>query len=95
MKYFVYRIDKPDSGALRAETRPAHLEYAKAVRDKIIFAGPTLSEDGSKMTASVWVLEADSFEEADEITRQDPFEKAGLFESKEIHRFMQVIPEED
>ena len=94
LKYFVYRIDKPDSEALRAKTRPAHLEYAEKIRDKLVFAGPTLSEDGSKMTASVWIIEADSFDEAEAITRQDPFEKVDLFESKEIHRFMQVIPEE-
>ena len=86
---------KPDSETLRAKTRPAHLEYAAAIREKIIFAGPTLSEDGSKMTASVWVIEAGSFEEAREITAQDPFEQAGLFASKEIHRFMQVIPEDE
>jgi uncharacterized protein YciI len=94
MKYFVYRIDKPESEALRAKTRRAHLEYAETIRDKMVIAGPTLSEDGSKMTASVWIIEADSLKEADEITAQDPFEKVDLFESKEIHRFMQVIPDE-
>lgn len=94
MKYFVYRIDKPGSEKLRAETRPAHLEYAEKIKDNLVFAGPTLSEDGSKMTASVWIIEADSFEEAEEITSQDPFEKVNLFESKQIHRFMQVIPDE-
>ena len=95
MKYFVYRIDKPDSEVLRTKTRPAHLEYAEKIRNKLVFAGPTLSEDGSKMTASVWIIEAESFDEAEEITSQDPFEKADLFESKEIHRFMQVIPKEE
>jgi uncharacterized protein YciI len=94
LKYFIYRIDKPHSEALRTKTRPAHLEYSETIKDKLIFAGPTLSEDGSKMTASVWVIDADSFEEAEEITAQDPYEKADLFESKEIHRFMQVIPDE-
>ena len=95
MKYFVYRIDKPDSEVLRTKTRPAHLEYAELIRDSLVFAGPTLSEDGSKMTASVRVIKADSLKGAEEITAQDPFEKVGLFESKEIHRFMQVIPDEN
>jgi hypothetical protein len=94
LKFFIYRIDKPDSEALRTKTRPAHLEYAEKIKDKLVFAGPTLSEDGSKMTASVWIIEADSVDEAEAITRQDPFEKVDLFESKEIHLFMQVIPEE-
>ena len=63
MKYFVYRVDKPGTGALREATRPAHLEFAEDVGDRLCFAGPTLDDDENTMNASVWIIEAESREE--------------------------------
>jgi len=92
MLYFIYRIDKPGTSALREATRPAHLEWAKTLGSLLVFAGPTLAEDETTMIGSVWILEASSREEADAVTRGDPYEQAGLFQSKEVHAFLQVVP---
>jgi hypothetical protein len=93
MRYFVYRVDKPGTQALRQETRPAHLDYSATLGDKLVFAGPTYAEDGMTMDASVWVIEAASPEEAERITAADPYEQVDLFESKLIKPFLQVVPE--
>ena len=92
MQFFVYRIDKPALSAVRQRTRPAHLAWAATLGNRVVYAGPTLSDDGTAMTGSVWVLEAASHAEADAIMQGDPYEQAGLFQSRQIHRFMQVIP---
>jgi len=92
MDYFIYRLDRPGTEELRAETRPKHLEFAKEMGAKLKYAGPTLARDEATMNGSVWVLEADSLEEADRITAEDPYEKVDLFESKVIHPILQVVP---
>lgn len=93
MRYFVYRVDKPGTQALRQQTRPAHLDYSATLGESLVFAGPTFGEDGKTMDASVWVIEADSMAEAERITAADPYEKVDLFESKLIKPFLQVVPE--
>ena len=92
MLYFIYRVDKPNSAELREATRPAHLEWAKTLGDRLRYAGPTLDEESGAMIGSVWMLEAESRDEAARITQSDPYEKAALFESKTVQAFMQVVP---
>jgi uncharacterized protein YciI len=87
--YFIYRQDKPGSLDLRMQTRPAHMEYAEEVGDKLFFAGPAMDDDGN-MCASVWIVDAESREEAEEIALGDPYEKVGLFETRIIRRFMKT-----
>ena len=92
MLFFIYRVDKPGSGALREATRPAHLDWAKTLGDRLIFAGPTLEDDGETMNGSLWVIEAADRAEAESLTAQDPYEKVNLFESKIVRPFMKVVP---
>ena len=89
MLYFVYRQDKPGALDLRMKTRPAHMDYAATIGDKLFFAGPAMDEDGN-MCASVWVVDAASRAEAEAITAEDPYEKVGLFETKIVRRFMKT-----
>ncbi len=86
MLYFVYRQDKPGTLDLRMNTRPAHLEYAESIGDKLFFAGPAMDDDGN-MCASVWVVDVADRAEAEAITAGDPYEKVDLFETKIIRRF--------
>ena len=41
-------IDKPDHGQVRADNRPAHLDYLKANAARMLAAGPLLSDDGER-----------------------------------------------
>lgn len=93
MRFFIYRVDKPGHEKLRMATRPAHLDYARGLGDKLVLAGPTLTEDGETMNGSVFLLEAEDREDAEIITAADPYEKVGLFESKIIRPFLQTMPE--
>lgn len=95
MHYFIYRLDRPGTQALRAKTRPAHLEYAATLGNKLVFAGPTLMDDEVTMDGSVWVIEADTRQEAEAITQADPYEQVDLFQSKTIQPLLKVIPEDN
>lgn len=89
MQFFIFRQDKPGAHALRMRTRPAHMRYAEQLGDKLLFAGPAMDDDG-QMIASVWIVEAEDRAEAEAITAADPYEKADLFETKIVRRFMKT-----
>ena len=65
------------------------MAYAASLGDKLIFAGPTMDEDGN-MNASVWVVEAENLAEAQAISEADPYEQVDLFQSKLIRHFQKT-----
>ncbi len=84
MFFVIHCIDKLGHGEVRAGARPAHLEYMKKAANKLLVAGPTLSEDGEGMTGSLIIIEVEDRAEAEAFTRDDPYTGAGLFESVTI-----------
>lgn len=96
MLYLLICKDKPGEGlARRVETRPDHLAYLSSLGDKVRIGGAFLSDDGKEPRGSVIVIEADSLDEARAMAAADPFAKAGVFESVEIHPWRQaagVVP---
>ncbi len=82
--------DKPDSLALRMETRPAHLDYFKHYGKKLILGGPMLDAEG-KPNGSMMVIEAENEAAARELSENDPYKKAGLFAEVSIIPFNTVI----
>jgi uncharacterized protein YciI len=57
------------------------------------FAGPILSDDQTKPVGSIVIVECDNLDDAKAIAAEDPYSKAGLFSSVNVHPFKQVIPE--
>jgi len=92
MNFVLYCVDKAEHGHVRAENRPAHLDYLKANLAKIMLAGPMTSEDGEKPIGSVIIIEAADRAEAEAFAAGDPYAKAGLFESVTIKPFKKVLP---
>ena len=77
---------------LRMANRPDHVEYLKAHREKIVAAGPTLGDTPEQMTGSVLIMEFGDLAEAENWAANDPYAKAGLFESTTISPWKNVIP---
>jgi uncharacterized protein YciI len=94
MHYIVFAVDKPGHQDLRLANRPDHLEYLKANKDIIVTAGPTQSDDGESMTGSLLVLDVADRRAAETFAENDPYAKAGLFESVQVKRWKRVIPAE-
>lgn len=93
MLFSLYCVDKPTEGlAIRKENRPAHIEYLEANAGKITFAGPTLSDNGETPTGSLIIIEVADRAAADEFASNDPYAKAGVFESVTIKATRQVFP---
>jgi uncharacterized protein len=77
MLFVIIAIDRPDSLALRMETRAAHLDYVQKT-GAVRLGGPFLDEKGA-MVGSLLIIEAPDLESAREWQAGDPYVKAGLF----------------
>jgi len=92
MHYAITCLDKPDHGAVRAENRPAHLDHLKAHGANILVAGPLLTDNGESPVGSLLVMEFDNLEAAQKFANDDPYAKAGLFQSVDIRPWRKVVP---
>ena len=91
MFYAVICTDKPGSLAIRKANRPEHLQYLKSLGDRLVLAGPFTEPDGETMNGSLIVIEAGSLDAARTIAAGDPFARAGLFASVEVHPWIWTL----
>ncbi len=87
MLFILHALDKPDSMHIRAETRPAHLEFMANYNTPV--GGPLLDSEGN-MCGSMIVLDVADRAEAEAFVNEDPYGKAGLFASVSLHEFKKV-----
>ena len=91
MLFAITTEDRPDSAALRRDTRPAHLEYLKTAGRRIVAAGALLAPDGEAMVGSLLIVEAEGLAQAQAFAAGDPYAKAGLFARTTIAPWRKVI----
>lgn len=93
--FSIYALDRrPDGQTIRAETRPAHLEYLRRLGDQLKAAGPIMcNHDEGVVAGSLIVIEAETRDDAVKIAENDPYEKAGLFVSTDIREYKWLFPE--
>jgi len=85
MLYIMYNEDRLDGQAIRAATRETHLAYLERHKSIVVLSGGTLAEDGSR-TGSVFIINVPSREAAEKFSVEEPFRKAGLFQTVKITR---------
>lgn len=81
--------DKPDALQTRLDNRAAHLAYIEQT-GVVAQAGPLL-DDADSMIGSLVILDVDDMAEARDWAGNDPYAKAGLFESVELIPWKRVI----
>ena len=86
MLYIMVNEDRTDGQAIRDATREAHLAYLERNKNIVVLAGGTLAEDGRTRTGSVFIVNVTSREAAEKFSADEPFRKAGLFQSVKITR---------
>lgn len=91
MLFAILAEDKPRSAALRAATRPTHLEYLKSFGANVIVAGPLLAADNETVTGSLLIVEAADRAGAEAFAAGDPYAKAGLFAHTTISPWRKVV----
>jgi uncharacterized protein YciI len=89
MLFAIYNLDKPDSLALRAATRPDHLAFLDRFTDRVLSGGAILDQAGQPI-GSLIVIEAEDQAAADAIAAEDPYVKAGLFQSVSVRPYRLV-----
>jgi hypothetical protein len=88
--FAIYCVDKPNALELRMATRETHLEYLRGVGDRLLMAGPLL--DAAEAPAgSVLFVEAENPVAAEAFAAEDPYAKAGLFQSVTVTGFRPVF----
>jgi uncharacterized protein YciI len=91
---YVFRLlDHPDSAPLRQRVRPEHKAYLGAVADRIAFAGPLTQDDGVTMIGSLLAIDFASRDAAQRWLADEPFTRAGLYASSEVHAFVNLWPQ--
>ena len=87
MPHFVLTcIDKPESLALRMATREAHLAWVRGRIAELKLGGPFLDDKGD-MAGSLMILEEPDLAAAQAFSAEDPYTKAGLWQSVDIRPF--------
>ena len=93
MIYIFRLLDKPAAAELRQRVRPEHKAYLGAVAERIAFAGPLTHDDGVTMIGSLLAIAFDSRDAAHAWLAQEPFMRAGLYASVEVHAFVNLWPQ--
>lgn len=83
MLFALICTDKPNSLDLRLKTRADHVAFLQSLGAAAKFAGPFLDDKGD-MIGTMAVIEAEDRTAAEAIAAQDPYAKAGLFQSVDI-----------
>ncbi|PLL14719.1 hypothetical protein C0V75_04705 [Tabrizicola sp. TH137] len=89
MRVALICIDKPGHLHVRQENRPAHLAHIEA-SGVVEMAGPFLNGAG-EMVGSLVILTVETLDQARDWAVQDPYAKAGLFQSVDVREWKKVI----
>ena len=89
MRVALICIDKPGHLHVRQENRPAHLDHIQSP-GIVEMAAPFLTESG-EMAGSLVILSVDTLDQARDWAANDPYAKAGLFQSVDIREWKKVI----
>ena len=86
MLYIIYQEDRPGAAAVRAENKAAHFAYLDQYKEKLVLGGALLADDGVQRLGSCLIINVPTREDAEAFSRDEPFRRAGLFESVKIRR---------
>ena len=95
MPFAVICLDRPDAGELRAKACLSHLEYIDLHRPKMQIGGALLDDAGEERIGMVFAIDLSSRGAVEAFMRDEPCNKAGIFESVVIRRINAVYPEAD
>jgi uncharacterized protein YciI len=89
MLYAIIAVDKPGALEARKANRDAHLAHIKAAEGAIVLAGPFL-DDAGEMCGSLLIYDGEKAD-AEAWAANDPYARAGLFQSVEVRAWKKVV----
>ncbi|MCG6856944.1 MAG: YciI family protein [Salaquimonas sp.] len=87
MLFAIHALDHDDAVERRLAHYEAHKSYLTASAMKMVISGPLITDDGETMIGSLFIVEADNRDDVVAFNRADPFAKANVWKSVEIHAF--------
>ena len=93
MLYAVRFHDRPDRASVRQQQLQAHVDWLAAHRDVILVGGSLRRQRGDNPVGGLWIVEADSKEQLEQLMESDPFWTHGLRERCEILLWSKALPD--
>ncbi len=91
MLFVIHMIDRPDAAELRSSLSDDHLRFVGGHLDAMYLGGPLLADDGETPIGSLIIKEFADRAEAVAFMADEPYNRAGLFESVTIRVFGPVV----
>ena len=82
-----HALDGPQGAAVRDKHLAEHQAYLEEHASSIVVRGPLLDEDGKQSIGSVYLLDITNMDAARAFIENEPFYKAGCFETTIFHRW--------
>lgn len=91
--FFVARFtDNPGIAERRAELLQEHFDWL-ASNDRVLIAGSLREDVGGDSLGGLWIIEADSKADAEQVFQTDPFFANGLRAKVEVYHYVKANPE--
>ncbi len=91
MLFAIHMLDRPGSAELRSATSSAHRDFVGRHLDVMYLGGPLLADDGETTIGSLIVMDFPDRESAVAFIAEEPYNRAGLFESVTVRAFGPVV----
>ncbi len=91
MHYVIHCLDHPGAVQKRLDHYEAHKAYLGSAAMKTVMSGPLMADDEVTMIGSCFVVEAASLANVQAFNANDPFNKAGLWQTISIRPFLKRV----
>lgn len=92
--YVVHALDKADKSEIRLANRPAHRARLRNPEEPVrVHVGGPLLDDAETMIGTMLIVEANDRSDVETFLSGDPYTKAGLYRSVQIHPYLWGIGE--
>ena len=92
MLFAYWMMDRPGMAETRQAKRAEHRAYLAAVESRIHLAGPLMAKDGASVIGSLLVVDHPDRAAAEAWIADEPFAKAGVYQSTEIAAIKALWP---
>jgi uncharacterized protein YciI len=91
MLFIATCLDKPQSLDTRLANRPAHLAFLEGLGSTVKAGGAVLADDLKTPVGSMLIFEGESEKDVRAILADDPYARAGLFDSVTVRPWRQAV----
>lgn len=87
LRFLIIGHGRPEA-SIKVDTLPSRQRFLDNHRSQVIVCGPLLTDDGATWVGSALLAEAPDRAAVETLAESDPYAKAGLYQSMEIHRWV-------